>query len=347
MDRTVPSAVSSPAGHSGRGEARERTLELRTPDFKTTPLSRGRAGKTRSRNVSRANLYWKAGSLAPAVAILVALSIWPVFNLLHLSVSSVEWSGGEPVVEFVGLRNFVELFSDEPVYWAGVKNTIIFAVCAVTSQMVLGFAMALAVRRASKVGRGVLTAIFLMPIVIPPIVIGAMWRLMLGRDFGIVNFLLAIVGLGPVDWLGDARFALFSIILVDIWHWTPFVFLLMLAGLETLDQEVFEAARLDVVSRWQELRYVTIPLMLPTILITLAFRIILSFKVFDEIFLLTAGGPGTATEVINFSIYRVFFGQDRVGMGSAMSLLTLFAVALLIILANAVGRRRKNGRAAA
>lgn len=297
-----------------------------------------------ARNASRDILRWKIVSLAPAVVFLVALSIWPVFNLASLSVSNVEWSDGKPIMHFVGLQNFVRLFTAEPVYWAGVRNTLVFAICAVSAQMVLGFAMALAVHGASKMGRGVLTAIFLLPIVIPPIVIGAMWRLMLGRDFGIVNFLLLTFGLEPVDWLGDARFALFSVIVVDIWHWTPFVFLLMLAGLETLDQEVFEAARLDVVSRWQELRYVTIPLMLPTILITLAFRIILSFKVFDEIFLLTAGGPGTATEVINFSIYRTFFGQDRVGMGSAMSLLTLFGITLLIIVANTVVRRRRSRR---
>jgi multiple sugar transport system permease protein len=240
---------------------------------------------------------------------------------------------GSAVVDFVGLRNFQELFTSETVYWAGVRNTIVFAICAVTAQMVLGFSMALLVRRASKLSRSILTAIFLLPIVIPPIVIGAMWRLLLGRDFGIVNSLLAFLGLPLVDWLGDPRFALMSVIIVDVWHWTPFVFLLTLAGLESLDQEVFEAAKLDVINRWQELRYVTIPLMMPTLLITLAFRMILSFKVFDEVFLLTGGGPGTATEVINFSINRVFFAQDRVGMGSAMSLITILGVAVLIVLA--------------
>lgn len=298
-----------------------------------------------TRKAERANFHWKWASLAPAILVLVALSIWPVLNLFHLSLSAVEWREGQPIFRWVGLENFTSLFSDEPVYWAGVVNTVIFAICAVTAQMILGFLMALAVYRSSRIGRSILTAIFLLPIVIPPIVIGAMWRLMLGRDFGIVNALLALAGLGPVDWLGDARFALASVVAVDVWHWTPFVFLLMLAGLEALDQEVLEAARIDVVSSWQELLHVTIPLMLPTILITLALRVILSFKVFDEIFLLTAGGPGTSTEVINFSIYRVFFHQDRVGMGSAMSLLTLLVVALVTIVAQAFIGRRRNGQA--
>ena len=295
--------------------------------------------------IERANLWWRIGSLAPAVIVLAVLSIWPVINLAHLSVSDVKWASGSAVTNFVGLQNFHELFTGERVYWAGVRNTIVFAVCAVTLQMFFGFTMALAVRRASKIGRSVLTAVFLLPIVIPPIVIGAMWRLLLGRDFGAVNSMLTFFGLPMVDWLGDPRFALMSVIIVDVWHWTPFVFLLTLAGLESLDQEVFDAAKLDVKSRWQELRYITIPLMMPTILITLAFRMILSFKVFDEIFLLTGGGPGTATEVINFSINRVFFAQDRVGMGAAMSLVTIFGVAVLIVLANTVVRRRRRQEA--
>ncbi len=283
-------------------------------------------------SAGRRNLYWRIGSLLPAAVLLVLLTIYPVFNLAWLSVSDTVWEGGRSTSTFVGWDNFVHLFTAEPVYWAGVRNTIVFAIVAVTAQMVIGFVMALAVQRASRFGRPVLTAIFLLPIVIPPIIIGAMWRLLLGREFGLVNRLLELVGLGPVDFLGNPDIALLSVIGVDVWHWTPFVFLLMLTGLESLDQEVFDAARLDVKSRWQELRHVTIPLMLPTILITLGLRLVLSFKVFDEVFLLTGGGPGTATEVINFSIYRTFFSQDRTGPGAAMSLFTLIAVAILLLI---------------
>lgn len=297
--------------------------------------------------VRRSNRRWLVLSLAPAVIVLIVLSIWPVFNLIGLSVSSVTHEGGRAVTTFVGWRNFNDLFTGEPLYWAGVRNTIVFAIFAVAGQMVLGFSMALAVRRSRSFGRGLLTAIFLMPIVIPPIVIGAMWRLMLGRDFGIVNAVLSWFGAGPVDFLGNAQFALASVIFVDIWHWTPFVFLLMLAGLESLDDEVLDAARIDVTTRWQEFRHVIMPMMLPTIAITVAFRLILSLKVFDEIYLLTGGGPGTATEVLNFSIYRVFFAQDRVGLGAAMSLLTLFAISILAIIAQAWVRRRRLRRAEA
>ncbi|MBV1926704.1 MAG: sugar ABC transporter permease [Rhodobacteraceae bacterium] len=282
----------------------------------------------------RRNKRWITVSLMPAVVIFALLSAFPVFNLIGLSLFKVSWQDGKAVYDFVGLSNYDYLFTEEEIYWAGVRNTLIFAVTVVTFQMMLGFTMALAVMRAGSVGRSLLTGVFLLPIVIPPIVIGTMWRLILGREFGLFNQILGFVGAGPVDWLGNPDIALGTIMFVDIWHWTPFVFLLMLAGLESLDQEVLEAARIDVRSFWQELRHVVIPMMLPTIVITMVFRIILSFKVFDEVYLLTSGGPGTATEVVNFSIYRVFFAEDRVGDGAAMSLVTLVAVAGMIVLAN-------------
>jgi len=293
---------------------------------------------------ARRNRRWLYISILPAALFFLVLSAFPVINLLATSVFNVDWVQGEPVYQFVGLDNYRLLFAGDPIFWAGVRNTLLFAVTVVTAQMLLGFSMALAVNRSgSTAGRTILSGIFLLPIIVPPIVIGTMWRLIMGREFGFANSVLGLVGLGPVDWLGNPDIALLSVMFVDIWHWTPFVFLLMLAGLESLDSEILEAARLDVVNFMQEVRHIILPMMLPTIMITLLFRVILSFKVFDEIYLLTSGGPGTSTEVINFSIYRVFFNQDRVGYGSAMSVVTLFGVAFLIILVVGYQRRKSNG----
>ena len=136
-----------------------------------------------------------------------------------------------------------------------------------------------------------------------------------------------------------------SVIVVDIWHWTPFVFLLLLASLESLPGELFEAARVDGASAWQELRHVILPLMLPALVVTLVFRLIVSFKVFDEVYLLTGGGPGTTTEVLSFTIYRRFFTEDRVGYGSAISVFALFLVTLMVIGALAASRRAQRGGA--
>ena len=296
---------------------------------------------------ARRNRRWLVLSLAPVAVFFLVLSGFPVLNLLGLSVFNVEWREGAASFSYVGLENYRRLFLQETIYWAGVRNTVIFAVGVVTFQMVLGFSMALAVNRAGSAGRTILTGIFLLPIVIPPIVIGTMWRLIMGREFGLANTLMRALGLKEVDWLGNPDIALASVMFVDIWHWTPFVFLLMLAGLESLDEEVLDAARMDVTGFWQEVRHIILPLMLPTIVITVLFRVILSFKVFDEVYLLTSGGPGTATEVINFSIYRTFFRQDQVGYGSAMSVVTLFAITFMIILARGLLARRRRAEDAA
>ena len=292
--------------------------------------------------ITRSNTLWLWGSLAPVTIIFLLLSAYPVANLVGLSLGNVTWENGQAHFEYVGLANYEHLFTKEEVFWVGVRNTLVFAIGVVGFQMVLGFAMALCVIRAGSFGRPLLTGIFLLPIVIPPVVIGTMWRLLLGREFGGVNQVLESTGLPGADWLGDPSLALGAVMFVDIWHWTPFVFLLLLAGLESLDTEVLQAARIDLQSFWQELWYILIPMMAPTLLITLMFRIILSFKVFDEVFLLTSGGPGTATEVINLSIYKVFFNQDRVGDAAAMSVVTLASVTALIVGANLAIRAWRN-----
>jgi multiple sugar transport system permease protein len=150
-------------------------------------------------SISNRNKLWRIGSLLPAALMLVVLTIYPVFNLIGLSFSEVEWIDGKSKSDFIGLANFEQLFVHETVYWIGVRNTIVFAICAVTVQMILGFSMALAAQRASGISRAVLTGIFLLPIVIPPIVIGAMWRLLMGREFGPINSLIKSLGFRPID----------------------------------------------------------------------------------------------------------------------------------------------------
>jgi multiple sugar transport system permease protein len=186
-----------------------------------------------------------------------------------------------------------------------------------------------------RIGRGkvLYRTIFMLPILVPGIVVGAIWKLMYNYDFGLINQAVGLIGGMPVDWLGSPQTALLSVIVVDIWHWTPFCFLLCLAGLESLPQDVYEAAKIDGASFWQELRYVTLPLMWPTLAVTLAFRLMVAFKVFDEVYLLTGGGPGTATEVVSYTIYHRFFLEDRAGYGAAMSVTVIFLVCALLAIA--------------
>jgi multiple sugar transport system permease protein len=280
---------------------------------------------------------WRWATLSPALLMMLPLSVLPLANLFLTSFYNVSWSGGRAVWMPAGLSNYAALAGDD-LLQTGITNTLIFAVFAVGGQMLLGFALALLCVRVTS-GRVLYRTIFILPILIPGIVVGAMWKLLLNFDFGLVNQLVVLIGFDPVNWLGARETALASVILVDIWHWTPFCFLLFLAGLESLPQDIYEATKIDGATIWQELVYVTLPMMLPTIVVTFAFRLILAFKVFDEVYLLTSGGPGTATEVLSFTLYQRFFREDKTGYGAAMSMSIIFLVCILLIFALSARRR--------
>jgi multiple sugar transport system permease protein len=283
---------------------------------------------------------WKWLMVSPAVLVMLLLSALPLINLFASSFMNISWEDGAAVSSAAGLQHYAAL-PDDALFRAGILNTLIFAFSAVLGQMVLGFGLALLCSKATG-GRLMYRAIFILPILIPGVVIGAIWKLMLNYDFGLLNAFFGLFGLLPHDWLGSYSTAMLSVVMVDIWHWTPFCFLLFLAGLESLPQDVFEASELDGANPWQEIRYITLPLMLPTIMVTFAFRLVLAFKVFDEVYLLTGGGPGTATEVISFTLYQRFFTEDRIGYGSAMSVAVIFLVSILLVVA--LSSRRMAGK---
>jgi multiple sugar transport system permease protein len=281
----------------------------------------------------------KYGSLFPAVAFFLALAALPVANLLFLSFMEISWTGGVVEREFVGLENYAAL-AEDPLLKAGIVNTLILVVVATSCQVGLGLVLALA---CSSLGTGsrLYRTLFILPILIPGIIIGAIWRLMYNFQFGIINQGLDLLGIPAIDWLGSPHLALASVIVVDIWHWTPFSFLLLLAAVEGLPKDVSEAAKVDGATAWQEFRRVSLPLLWPAIVTTFIFRAVIAFKVFDEVFLLTSGGPGTATEVISFTIYQRFFLQDNPGYGSAISVAVIFSVALIIAIALQMQNRRE------
>lgn len=287
----------------------------------------------------RSERFWRNATLAPALILFLLLTLLPMVNLVALSFHEVEWTDRLSNWDWVGLHNYARL-ADDTLFRAGIVNTIIFAVVAVALQMVLGFALALMTTRITR-GRLFYRTVFILPILVPGIVIGAIWKLMYSFDFGVINQALLAIGLTPQDWLGNADLALMSVIVVDVWHWTPFCFLLLLASLETLPEDIYEAARTDGANGWQILRHITLPLMIPALVVIFVFRMILAFKVFDEIYLLTGGGPGTATEVISFTIYRRFFTEDQTGYGAAISVTMIAVIAMLIITASRLTLRKE------
>ncbi len=295
-------------------------------------LSGRRAGNRPAHGTRRfsSDRMWRWLMLGPAIALLAGLTLLPLAELSVLSISNVSWRNGRPLLQFVGFTNYADLLHDA-LFRAAIRNTLIFALTAVGLEVMLGLALALALGAVRR-GKDIYTTVFMLPILLPGIVIGAIWALMYNPDFGIINASLAFLGIEPHDWLGTPDLALASVIAVDVWHWTPFCFLLLYAAVESLPTDVFEAARIDGANAWQRCRHVALPLLIPAILVVLAFRAIIAFKVFDEVYLLTSGGPGTATEVISLTIYRRFFIEDNAGYGAAMSIAAFLALGTLIIL---------------
>jgi multiple sugar transport system permease protein len=224
---------------------------------------------------------------------------------------------------FVGLENYRETLEEEYLpgsLWVTAK----FVLASVVIEFIIGFSVALALNTIERF-KTVYYLILLAPLLINPVVVGLLWRMLLHSELGIVNYVIGLVGIGPVNWLGDATTAFWTVVLVDIWHQVSFMAILLLAGLSALPREPYEAARMDGASPVRCFIAITLPLMRPVIVVALLLRLIFAIKTFDIIFIMTKGGPGTATDLISYFIYRAaFFGLD-IGRASAMS------VGLLVI----------------
>ena len=276
-------------------------------------------------------------ALTPLLVALVLLTLYPAAQLVRMAFSDVGLVSGGTTWSFVGLEHLRTLAGDR-VARIAFTNTLIFTVVVVPIEAVLGLLLAYLVNQTRVLGTFYKT-VFIVPLLLPPIAIGALWRLMLDYNYGVVNQALLAFGIGGPPWLASPTLALPMVMLVDVWHWTSFMFLIFLAGVSSIPLELGEAAEVDGASPWQVFRYVVLPILKPTIVVALMMRTILAFKVFDQIYLLTGGGPGTATEVISFTIYRRFFTEDQAGYGAAISIATFVFIAVLIALASRFNKR--------
>lgn len=267
-----------------------------------------------SNAASRRHLLLPYILIAPAVAVLLALSIYPLIYSITVSLQV----GGA-----WGLGNFTRLFSDG-FFLTAMAHTFVFALAALTCEFLLGLGLALLLNNQIR-GRGFFRASLLVPMMLPPVVAGVVWRLLLNPNFGAINGTLKQIGFDTESftWTASPGLAMLSVIAVDVWQWTPFVFLVLLAGLQAIPQEPYEAALIDGSSRWQTFRHVTLPLLKPAILIVLLLRTMDLLRVFDQIFILTEGGPGFATETISLYIYRTAFRFFDFGYAAAMSFVLL------------------------
>jgi len=267
--------------------------------------------------------------ILPAIIMMYSIIMYPLVYSVYISFTSFNVQTPEKTA-FVGLGNYVEAFND-PELWNAIKNTFIYVSTAVGVELSIGLGLALLFLRERK-ERSAIRTILIMPMTLTPVVAGLIWRILLTPEVGALNYYQSQVGLSYIAWLYDPSYALITTILVDIWQWTPFVFLVLSAALSSLPSEPFEAAKLDGASRLQIFRHVTLPLLRSALLVVLLFRIIESFKVYDTIYMLTRGGPGIATENLSYFIYRIGFLYFRMGYAAALSQIMLLIVTFVTLL---------------
>jgi multiple sugar transport system permease protein len=265
--------------------------------------------------------------VAPTLAVLVALSIYPLIYSVKVSLQAESREGLRWT-----LQNFARLFKDD-FFLSALAHTLVYATIALTFEFILGLGLAVLLNRKMR-GRGFFRAALLVPMMLPSVVVGVVWRLMLNPNFGAINGTLQGFGAQTesLTWTATPTLAFASVIIVDIWQWTPFIFLILLAGLQAIPEEPYEAALIDGSSAWQTFQHVTLPLLKPAILIALLLRTMDLLRVFDQIFILTEGGPGSATETISLYIYRTAFRFGDFGYAAAMSFVLLLLTNIISLL---------------
>lgn len=256
------------------------------------------------------------------MAILTAL---PTIFLYFISITNYELGSKLSDVKIVGLENYARLLSGgDPEFWVSLKLSLTFMVIVTTIELILGFFTATLLNRDFKL-KSVAFACLIVPIIMTPSIVGQMWKLMLNSEYGVINYIFGI----HVTWLGP-EFAFISTIIIDLWEWTPFMALLIYAGLTSIPSEPHESAVVDGANRIQLLRFVTLPLLKPLLLLAVIFRSIDSFRLFDIPFVLTQGGPGSATELLSLHVYRLGFAMTGwIGRASACAVILLIITIII------------------
>ncbi|MCS7286870.1 MAG: sugar ABC transporter permease [Anaerolineae bacterium] len=272
--------------------------------------------------------HLKYRMLFPIVLVLVLIMGYPLVFSFWVSLHDYRLTAIENV-QWIGLKQYAMLFKNAS-YWTAMRNTIVFVVMAVTLELILGFGLAVLLHRPTTLFRHFFRAILLTPMFITPIAVGLMFRYMLNSQLGIIPNLLRLIGI-QIDWFGP-QLALFSLALIDVWQWTPFMMLLLLAGLEALPSEPFEAARVDGASSWRIIWHITLPMMRPIIIASVIIRMLDAFRVYEYVYAITRGGPGESTETIQYHIYRVGFLYFRMGEASAMAYTLIVVILFLVVL---------------
>ncbi len=275
---------------------------------------------TLRRNYARR--YWMFA--LPAAIIVVAVILFPWIFTLFMSVHDWKVTGATP---FVGMANYAKMLVDERFQWAFVR-TLTFTAASVIAPVVLGVWAAVCFSSKFRL-KGFARTLFVLPMMATPVAISLVWTMMFHPQLGVLNYLLSLVGIPPSAWVYDGATVIPTLVMVETWQWTPLVMLIVLGGIASLPTDPYEAATLDGASPWQMFRHITLPLVWPFIVVASVIRMIDALKAFDTIYVITLGGPGTASETINILLYQTAFAYYDLGYGSAM--VVVFFVLIMVV----------------
>ncbi len=276
-----------------------------------------------------ADRHFKWLLVAPAVVLILAITLYPLGYSVW--VAFVNFDFQIPGHAFVGLQNFEHVVED-PIARSSLVTTVVLTVANVAIEFLLGLGLALAMAKTFR-GRGVIMLMLIVPLFISPVIVGQFWQLILQKPYGPVDYLISQILGRPsqISWLTQSPWNFFAIVLADVWQWTPFMFVILLAGLTAISPELYEAAALDGVSRWQIFWNITLPHIAPIILVAVTFRLLDAVKLFDVIFIMTGGGPGTSTYTTSFYLYQIGFQQFHLSQATAGSWIFLILTAVIIM----------------
>lgn len=275
--------------------------------------------------------------VAPLILFIIIMVAFPLAYTVYLSFT--DWTMGTTAPQFLGLANFKDVLTDKQ-FWADTGHTLYLAFGSVLIELILGTLIAVVLNR-PFVGKDVVKTLFLLPMVATPIAVGMVWQLIYEPTLGVANYLLKFLGIDPVLWLVDSKLVLNSLIIIEVWEWTPMVMLIVLAGLAGMPHDIYESAQVDGANRFQLFWKVTLPMLRPTLIVTALLRLIDALKTFDIIYATTRGGPLQASETVNLLAYNSIFSYFKMGRGAALIICFLAEIGLCCALIMMLRRKAK------
>jgi multiple sugar transport system permease protein len=279
----------------------------------------------RVRGLSDRSMAWLF--IAPTIVLLLAINIFPLVWAIRLSFTNFKSNMPNLPIRFIGLTNYINILTDEDI-WHGMQVTAHFVICAIALQVVIGFGLAMMINRQFRT-HSFWTTVILLPMMLSPAVVGNFWTFLFQPQIGLFNYVISFfTGIPPssFEMIGDVSLAPWTIVLVDTWMWAPYVMLICLAGLRSIPDYIYEAAEIDRASAWRQFWSITLPMVLPFLMLAVLFRAIEAFKMFDMVNLLTSGGPGSTTELVSITLKREAFEKWRTGYSSAFAIILFVTV---------------------